>query len=241
MAFEPIERIKEWWAELPGERRFSASIIGFCGILIVVLSAAYLRSHLSTPFLVPKSVFDKARPIFEKQAREANEAQASRERDTDRDGLSDWSELNSYRTSPYLADTDSDEIIDAIEIAQGTDPNCPQGQTCAQLVNQQPSGTASSSFSNLLQVQQVEQPGTLTGAAAFIQNAPDPATLTPARMRSLLIDNGLSDSTTLQSLSDAQVATLYRATYAEVLKIRQAAANQGVPITNPTTTAPTAP
>ncbi|MCC7522205.1 hypothetical protein IT407_00150 [Candidatus Uhrbacteria bacterium] len=241
MALEPVTRLKEWWSQLPGERRFSASIIGICGILIVVLSTAYMRSHLSTPFLVPKSVLDQARPIYEKQAREANEAQASRERDTDRDGLSDWSELNTYRTSPYLADTDSDDIIDAIEIAQGSDPNCPQGQRCDQLANQQQSGTASSSFSALLEVEQVQAPGTLTGAAAFIQNAPDPATVSPSRMRALLIENGLSDSATISPLTDAEVTALYRATYAEVLKIRQAATKQGVPINNPTTTAPTAP
>ena len=241
MAFEPVTRLKEWWSQLPGERRFSASIIGICGILIIVLSTAYTRSHLSTPFLVPKSVLDQARPIYEKQAREANEAQASRERDTDRDGLSDWSELNTYRTSPYLADTDSDDIIDAIEIAQGSDPNCPQGQTCTQLANQQQSGTASSSYSNLLEVQQVEQAETLTGAAAFIQNAPDPATITPARMRALLVDNGLTDSASITPLTDEEVAALYRVTYAEVLRIRQAAAKQQVPINNPTTTAPTAP
>lgn len=50
--------------------------------------------------------------------------------DTDEDGLNDWDELNSYGTSPYLADSDSDGIKDLEEIKKGTDPNCPVGKEC---------------------------------------------------------------------------------------------------------------
>lgn len=51
-------------------------------------------------------------------------------KDTDGDGLSDWDELNLYKTSPYLKDTDSDTFDDKQEIESGNDPTCPQGQTC---------------------------------------------------------------------------------------------------------------
>ena len=50
--------------------------------------------------------------------------------DTDEDGLDDWSELNVHKTSPYLADSDSDGATDSDEIAQGTDPVCPEGRVC---------------------------------------------------------------------------------------------------------------
>ena len=50
--------------------------------------------------------------------------------DTDGDGLSDWAELNTYKTSPYLADSDSDGVADADEIKAGADPNCPPDRDC---------------------------------------------------------------------------------------------------------------
>lgn len=46
-------------------------------------------------------------------------------KDTDQDGLSDYDELYIYSTSPYLMDSDSDEITDKQEVDEGTDPNCP--------------------------------------------------------------------------------------------------------------------
>jgi len=50
--------------------------------------------------------------------------------DSDGDGLTDVMETGVYNTSAYLADSDSDGINDAAEIQAGTDPNCPEGQTC---------------------------------------------------------------------------------------------------------------
>lgn len=51
--------------------------------------------------------------------------------DADRDGLSDLDELDRTRTSPYLADSDSDGKTDKEEVDADTDPNCPIGKTCA--------------------------------------------------------------------------------------------------------------
>lgn len=58
-------------------------------------------------------------------AREEN----SKLKDTDKDGLSDWDELNIHNTSPYLKDTDSDGVDDLTELESGTDPYC-LGQDC---------------------------------------------------------------------------------------------------------------
>ena len=52
------------------------------------------------------------------------------DKDTDNDGLSDWDELNIYKTSPYLEDSDSDGSSDKEEIEQGFNPNCPKGEIC---------------------------------------------------------------------------------------------------------------
>jgi len=59
--------------------------------------------------------------------------------DTDKDGLSDYDEIYIYKTSPYLADTDSDGYLDKEEIDTNHDPLCPVGQDCrgAQIPDQE--------------------------------------------------------------------------------------------------------
>lgn len=58
-------------------------------------------------------------------------AEKLKNQDSDLDGLDDWSEINVYGTSPYLADTDNDGLSDKQEITQGTNPNCPEGLNCS--------------------------------------------------------------------------------------------------------------
>ena len=71
-----------------------------------------------------------------KTATQANsvitEDEKLKSQDTDKDGLSDWDEVNVYGTSPYLEDTDSDGINDGVEIKNHQDPNCPFGKACGQ-------------------------------------------------------------------------------------------------------------
>jgi hypothetical protein len=55
---------------------------------------------------------------------------ALKTKDTDSDGLSDYDELNIYKTSPYLDDSDSDGTKDKEEVDNGKDPNCPEGTDC---------------------------------------------------------------------------------------------------------------
>lgn len=50
--------------------------------------------------------------------------------DTDGDGLSDYDEVNTYGTSPYLEDSDSDGFNDKQEIDAGHDPNCAGTDNC---------------------------------------------------------------------------------------------------------------
>ena len=52
-------------------------------------------------------------------------------KDTDKDGLSDYDELNFYKTSPYLEDSDSDGFSDKEEIDNNKNPICPAGRDCA--------------------------------------------------------------------------------------------------------------
>lgn len=86
-----------------------------------------------------------------------------RELDTDGDGLNDYDELYRYKTSPYIRDSDSDSILDNIEVEQGTNPNCPTGTTCGreELDTTEEGDTTSSEISeedvNNLSVEQLRQ------------------------------------------------------------------------------------
>jgi len=65
---------------------------------------------------------------------EAEEIQRQKMTDTDHDGLTDYDEMNIYRTSAFNEDTDSDGIPDGVEVKRGTDPNCPEGKACRVIV-----------------------------------------------------------------------------------------------------------
>ncbi len=72
-----------------------------------------------------------ALPALNDAERNKKEVAALKAVDTDADGLSDFDELNIFRTSPYIADTDSDGTRDGEEIRRGTSPNCPEGKDCS--------------------------------------------------------------------------------------------------------------
>lgn len=233
MAFGPVERARARWRALPSETRFSGSVIGVCGLAALVLSVWFIRANIAAPFRVPKSTLTANRIVFT-SSNEAREAEAQKSRDTDRDGLSDYAELNLYRTSPYLADTDSDGVPDAIEIAQGTDPNCPTGQNCAGIANAdlQPSivsTTTNSDLRNVTQVRPVSEANQPTTAAAatqaFILNAPDPSTINATQAKALLTQSGLIAPESLATLNEAGIMQIYRGTYAQILSIREGLKN----------------
>jgi hypothetical protein len=241
MTLAPVERVKDWWRSLPTERRFTASVLGLCSIVVLILSTVYLHAQVISPFRISKNVLKPAQELLARQSERNNELENSKTKDTDRDGLSDYSELYNYRTSPYLGDTDSDGIPDAIEIAQSSDPNCPAGTTCIQLDNQQPSGAASSSFSDLIDVSQFNAdpnlPAGIRNAQQFIKDAKDPAQMTPQQIREILTQYNLVATDSLQSLSDDDLRAIYATTYARVLQIREASVSANTN-TTVTTTSP---
>jgi hypothetical protein len=239
MAFGPFDRVRDFWRQWPEETRFALGIVGTCGAAVLVLSTVYVRSNLTSPFRVPTATLNNARTALQEinASDRTLEAERQRGKDTDRDGLNDYAELNTYKTSPYLADTDSDAIADAIEIAQGTDPNCPSGQTCGAIANAdlQPGYSVSSSFSNLLDGTEIRgvgedgKPVAATAAEEFILNAPEPGTINAARARELLVQSGLIPADELAAMNDAGLLQIYQATYAQVLKIREGLKNPTQP------------
>ncbi len=101
-------------------------IVILMGLGIFVLALTTLPQRLQAPFgLTPKSSLADA-----SFALDSTEALLSETKDTDRDGIPDVQELQVYKTSPFLEDSDSDGFRDKDEIETGNDPNCPKGTDC---------------------------------------------------------------------------------------------------------------
>jgi len=108
----------------------------FVFLVILVLAALSLgiwqiSSQLSDPFYPEVGEDSSNSQLSDTTETKAPRIENLRTKDTDQDGLTDYEELYMHKTSPYIADSDSDKINDKAEIDQGTDPNCPAGVICS--------------------------------------------------------------------------------------------------------------
>ena len=115
------------------ERQIYAAI--FIGLAVIAVIGGFFlwRKNLTFGFFLNQqqlAEFVKEIKTETTDLTTVSPAAVSPNQDTDHDTLSDWAEINLYRTNPYNTDTDSDGIADNLEVQQGTDPNCPQGQIC---------------------------------------------------------------------------------------------------------------
>jgi hypothetical protein len=194
--------LREVWGRLSSEQQLGVSVFGVCGFLTLVFSTWYLYAQIQAPFLAPRKNLEASRQLVSELGKVQETQDGLRLKDTDGDGLNDWDELNTYRTSPYLADSDSDGLQDGIEVSRGTDPNCPQGRDCQPRLDGITQRSSTSSGQALL-------PGTgATTASPTV--TPPPAQMSAADIRSLLIRNRVASEADLQTLSDQQVLELYR-------------------------------
>ncbi|MFA6304232.1 MAG: hypothetical protein WCV73_03900 [Patescibacteria group bacterium] len=115
----------------------------------------------------------------------------AKQKDTDSDGLNDYDELYVYKTSPYIPDSDSDGNTDGAEVKNGTNPNCPIGQDCAQ---------------NSL---------VTTPALSNLPTSMD--NLTPDQIRSILLSAGVAEAD-LKNVDDTALQQMYQEVLQESAK-----------------------
>ncbi len=161
----------------------------------MTLTVVQIRRSIIMPFTAPIEQLFKIDKIFGQTDEE--KAEEAKRKDTDGDGLSDWDEANLYQTSAYLADTDSDGDPDNIEIANQTDPNCPEGQVCVQAISAGQAGGDSS----------VVEGGVAGQDPAIVPDR------NPASIRSFLRSQGVSE-TDLAGYSDQDLLDAYDASQA---------------------------
>ncbi|MCX6743341.1 MAG: hypothetical protein NT116_03840 [Candidatus Parcubacteria bacterium] len=131
------EKIAKKIEKTPMERFFLFFLI-LITISAVVLGYLQMKKNIEQPLadsylLQIRGQLKEKYGLLNLNAPTASETDMNKlqNQDSDLDGLDDYSEIYIYNTSPYLEDTDGDGIWDKQEILAGTNPNCPEGQTCS--------------------------------------------------------------------------------------------------------------
>ncbi len=216
-------------------QKVAVVFLAFFGLFVIIAWAVQLNKSIRAPF----APAGKTQALS--QAATARSEQALKSQDTDSDGLSDWDELNVYKTSPYLEDTDSDGINDKAEVEAGTDPNCPAGRDCYSSGLAEPTGEeAASSSGNILalpglnaanqaslnQAWQIRGVNANNGqtAATTSQSSINSdylklisGNIDPATLRRILLEHGM-DKKMLDKISDDQLMQSFRETWQKQMK-----------------------
>ena len=121
-------------SNLNKSQKMAIGVLSFFAVVVIIIWFVQLKRSLSEPLQHNvnsiNNLTDKTDSYCSGPNCVQNQEEDLRNKDTDKDGLSDWDELNIYYTSPYLEDTDSDGFSDKEEIDSGNDPNCPAGRDC---------------------------------------------------------------------------------------------------------------
>ncbi len=166
----------------------------FLGAATLVFGIVSIGNTIKAPFVSKAPAADDARARAAITGDDALSDESQKKLDTDGDGLSDYDELKTYRTSPYLKDTNSNGYDDRTELITGHDPLL-RGGTVA------PTAAADSTASG--------QPADPTAASE------NPADLldvmknpTPQKLRELLLSQGLPQEK-IDALTDDALMSLY--------------------------------
>lgn len=189
----------ERWRNLTGEQKLSVGVLGVAGLAAIVFGLIQIRRTVIHPFTTDVQTLVELRKQL--GPTEAELAAERRRMDTDGDGISDEDELNTYHTSPYIADSDSDGTADNLEIAKGTDPNCPTGKNCLSASSgTEAAATGTGGF--------VAPPGASGGATFPGGNASSVPPRDAEAIRAYLRASGMSEAE-LAAYSDAQLLEAY--------------------------------
>lgn len=189
-------------------------VVGF-GALALIFGVFFLWKHVASPFVLAYT----GPKFLTGDEKKQQEMEALKKEDTDGDGLSDYAELYVYKTSPYIADSDSDGTNDAKEVQSGQDPNCAPNMPCAAVADAVNPSTLKGSFAEA--AANAAAATTAGGAPTTIAPTTEDITATLAQMsadeiRQMLIDSG-ADQASVNALTDDQL----RAALAQALQSLQ--------------------
>lgn len=207
------EEFAMWKASRRAQRQKNWALAGLStmSVAIVVMWFLQFKQNITAP-LYRQMGFTNNKEIetaFKGKTAEqlAQQDEALKLADTDKDGLSDYDELNLYNTSPFLEDSDSDGVLDKVEIERGQDPNCPIGKDCSGSILVNPVATPTGSDAVNIGTT-IDSPigNSVTGSSSLAATAlPSDAT----SLRQVLLELGM-DKTMLDQFSDQELLEAYQ-------------------------------
>lgn len=201
--------------KLPRPQKVAVISLSVAAVAILFIWFWQFNTRINSPFHATDAEIAQAK---KSQQEKAALELASKTKDTDKDGLTDVDEKESHGTSPYLEDTDGDNISDFEEIRLGKDPLCAEGASCGLVANNTPATSTASSTDVLTPAENVDQ--ALLIKALSGQGDAD-------TMRQILLQGGANPEQ-VKLLTDEDLMTVY----ADVLK----AQNPGAIISTSTAT-----
>jgi hypothetical protein len=214
--------------EYTKHQKIAAGSLAVFGVFIMIFWFVQLKKSIHDPLSYADS---SGSPAQSQNCPNGDCSQADavalKTKDTDKDGISDYDEINNYKTSPFLEDTDSDGKTDSEELKSGTDPNCPEGRECNSNLlynadeNIQPENSASGTddiAGTGLVIPDILLPGSgqsVGSPAGVAETSGDDyqklisGTIDAAALRKLLISSGM-DPEQLKKISNEQLMKSYK-------------------------------
>lgn len=207
-----FDRLKQRGETLNREQQAAVVLLLVLGIGGLLLGFLSFGANIRRPFDLQLASYTGEKFLTSTQKEEAAK-EAMKTTDVDKDGLTDYDETYLYKTSAYLADSDSDGIDDRTEIFGGKNPNCPEGKACAGVVADAAGATGADP--TILGGPIAGSGGLLSGGAAPatpIQSEGDLVsyfnTLTSEQIRLSLVQSGVPKET-VDALDDAKLRELF--------------------------------
>ncbi|MBM5789819.1 hypothetical protein FJZ23_01900 [Candidatus Parcubacteria bacterium] len=214
----PIKRVpRNTPRTLTSEQKVAFALLVFLALGGVYFGFRSFGANIRRPFDLQIAKYLRGEKFTTSSQREAAELEASKTRDTDGDGLTDYDELYVYKTSPYLADSDSDGFDDKTEIFSNNDPNCPKDTVCGSEAETVPSQNAVPEL-----VQALGQASALLSAGEFDFDSPEDVAAffkqaTIEEIRNALLQTGMSQEE-LDQISDEDLERFFNTTLDEAAK-----------------------
>lgn len=212
------EEFAIWKAARRSQRQKNLALAGLSTITVAILAMWFLqfKQNITAP-LYRQLGFNNNQEI-ETALQNKNESSQNQQQDealknvdTDKDGLSDYDELNIYKTSPFIEDSDSDGVLDKVEVDRGQDPNCPIGKDCSGSVLTNPVATDNTDKNNTASITPATDITTNSSSASSSESLlPTDA----ASLRQVLVESGM-DKTVLEQFSDSELLQAYQEAFKE--------------------------
>lgn len=197
-------------------QKTALAVLAFFAFIVLIFGIMNIRSGIYGPFQPKTSVKNDtvANTCADGSCNDIS-ADQLKNKDTDNDGLSDYDEINFYKTSPYLEDSDGDGYSDKEEIENNKDPNCPVGRDCDTnvLLNAEADLT-NPGVANNIDLEELEALNQSKLNSTSTQSEISLSDIDAPTLRQMLLEAGM-EKALLDQISDQDLLATFQETLAE--------------------------